>query len=153
MYERASTWAKRRASAAEVAAARLLSLTMRSKSHAWNRRAELQARDAKPRTSLFECACSASGRRTTDDVGTWQMNSRAFVHARRDRSDSMGTERAMEPPVMPLLNLSHALGLQPQPPAQLSPRALISSPRSPRSTSASPRAGSQSPRAPWVSSK
>jgi len=66
----------------------------------------------------------------------------------------MGTERAMEPPVMPLLNLSHALGLQPQPPAQLSPRALISSPRSPRSTSASPRAGSQlRPRAPWVSSK
>lgn len=67
----------------------------------------------------------------------------------------MGTERAMEPPVMPLLNLGHALGLQPQPPAQLSPRALISSPRgprSPRSTSASPR-GSQSPRAPWVSSK
>jgi len=39
MYERASTWVKRRASAAEVAAARLLSLTMRSKSHAWNRRA------------------------------------------------------------------------------------------------------------------
>ena len=65
----------------------------------------------------------------------------------------MGTERAMEPPVMPLLNLSHALGLQSQPLAQLSPRALISSPRSPRSTSASPRAGSQSPRAPWVSSK
>ena len=63
----------------------------------------------------------------------------------------MGTERAMEPPVMPLLNLSHALGLQPQPPAQFSPRALISSPRSPRSTSALPRAGSQ--RAPWVSSK
>ena len=31
MYERASTWVKRRASAAEVAAARLLSLTMRSK--------------------------------------------------------------------------------------------------------------------------
>ena len=31
MYERASTWVKRRASAAEVAAARLLSLTMCSK--------------------------------------------------------------------------------------------------------------------------
>ena len=49
---------------------------------------------------------------------------------------------------MPLLNLSQALGLHPQPPAQLSPRALISSPRSPRSprsTSASPR-GPQSPR-------
>jgi hypothetical protein len=58
----------------------------------------------------------------------------------------------MEPPVMPLLNLGHALGLQPQPPAQLSPRALINSPRSPRSTSASP-CGSQSPRAPWVSSE
>ena len=57
----------------------------------------------------------------------------------------------MEPPVMPLLNLSLALGLQPQPPAQLSPRALISSPRSPRSTSASPRgSASQSPRVPWV---
>ena len=57
----------------------------------------------------------------------------------------------MDPPVMPLLNLSLALGLQPQPPAQLSPRALISSPRSPRSTSASPRgSASQSPRVPWV---
>ena len=143
MYERASTWVKRRASTAEVAAARLLSLTMPL--HAWKQtRPELQGTP-----NRGPCEKSKLTTRYSDN---WQTVTDA-VHDRRGRSDSMGTERAMEPPVMPLLNLSHALGLQPQPPAQLSPRALISSPRSPRSTSASPRAGSQSPRAPWVSSK
>ena len=63
MYERASTWVKRRASAAEVAAARLLSLTMRSKATPGTDAPELQARDAKPRTSYTRLLCF----RTTDD--------------------------------------------------------------------------------------
>ena len=57
MYERASTWVKRRASAAEVAAARLLSLTMRSKATPGNRRAlnfrGRQTADREPLTSKY----------------------------------------------------------------------------------------------------
>ena len=127
-YARASTWVRRRASAADVAAARLLPLIMVSS----------------PRPETVARGDGEQGPASRVSVHTHTCNGRFIA------SDSMAPSDSMEPPVMPLLNLSQALGLQPQPPAQLSPRALISSPRSPRSTSASPR-GSQSPSVPWVS--